>query len=336
MSDWHSFPERSWSRVGRLLSGYGGGSGPYRTAYSLRDDGGPLLNGRILAKVLFPQQPSLSGVGVLCRADRFSSFVAFYLVTDASQRERLSVRLAAFKEGTIRSIVALQEPIPWPRGPFHLSLQFFSGKMIGEVVSGETSHRISYLIPEVPFPGHCGLVRFYGAPATVLDVQIEEITMKPKLQPIEEAIEPFEYTVFLSHSHADLEHVKRLAAAFRKEGIKYWVDHEQINFGDPIVQKIEEGLAKSRYVVVCLSESLNRSTWVRAEYGPILYREFSGDTARRVIPLSIDGSSSASVPLLLADKLRADFTDPSSFEAFLRFLREARAPAMSPKEPPPP
>jgi hypothetical protein len=73
-----------------------------------------------------------------------------------------------------------------------------------------------------------------------------------------------------------------------------------------------------------LSDKLGKSGWCRAEYGPILYREFSDDTSRRVIPLSLDGSESEkSVPLLLSGKMRADFTDERSFEAFIDFLKNS-------------
>jgi len=132
------------------------------------------------------------------------------------------------------------------------------------------------------------------------------------------------YRVFLSHSSADKTAVMKVTEAFKAAKIPYWVDHEQITFGDGIVAKIEEGLQNSKYVVVCLSENLRSSGWCRAEYGPILYREFSGDTSRRVIPLSLDGSAATdAVPLLLSDKMRANFADPKSFSAFIQFLRES-------------
>lgn len=117
--------------------------------------------------------------------------------------------------------------------------------------------------------------------------------------------------------------MRKVANEFKRMGITYWIDEEQITFGDAIVTKIEEGLKNSRYVVVCLSKNVARSGWCRAEYSPILYREFSGETTRRVIPLSLDGSSGLeTTPLLLSDKLRADFTDETNFQDFLSFLRK--------------
>jgi TIR domain len=144
---------------------------------------------------------------------------------------------------------------------------------------------------------------------------------------VEENGEPsqsiYPFSVFLSHASADKETVFKVVEAFKKAKISYWVDHEQIRFGDPIVDKIEEGLQKSKYVVVCLSEKLVNSGWCRAEYGAILDREFSEDTSRRVITLSLDGSNNSSdIPLLLSEKLRADFTDPNNFSEFIQFMQK--------------
>jgi hypothetical protein len=196
--------------------------------------------------------------------------------------------------------------------------------MVGEVTTNHGVHRISWLLPELPFPGYCGLVRFYSTAAVARGVCIEEIAMKPKLPETRDGDfdQVFPFSVFLSHSSADKPTVLRVLAELKKAEISYWVDHEQIVFGDGIVSKIEEGLQKSKYVVVCLSENLGKSGWCRAEYGPILYREFSGDTTRRVIPLSLDGSNNGdSIPLLLSDKMRADFTRPDSFSSLMDFLK---------------
>jgi hypothetical protein len=70
-----------------------------------------------------------------------------------------------------------------------------------------------------------------------------------------------------------------------------------------------------------------RSGWCRAEYGSVLNRELSGDTTRRVIPLSLDGTAdAAAIPMLLVDKLRVDFTSERSMAEFIGFLKSSRGP----------
>jgi hypothetical protein len=326
MSNWHSFPNKSWSPIDKILSGFGNGEGAYKSAYAINIDIGSFLNGRVSAYIRIAGDRPINGAGVICRANEMRSFVAFYVVSDDTSPDLYGVRLAAFKYGKLESLVGLKHSISIPNRQFHISLQFFSGEMIGEIITETETHTLTYLVPEIPFPGNCGVVRFYGSSVTVQKIQIEKIKMKPLLP--EEDNEPTQsthpFSVFLSHSSADKETVLKVIEAFKKANISYWVDHEQIKFGDGIVAKIEEGLQKSKYVVVCLSEKLMTSGWCRAEYGAILYREFSGDTSRRVIPLSLDGSNNTNnIPLLLSDKLRADFTNQNNFSEFIQFLHES-------------
>ena len=131
----------------------------------------------------------------------------------------------------------------------------------------------------------------------------------------------FEFTAFLSHSSEDKQKVAGLAARLKKAGISYWIDQEQIQFGDSVVSRIESGLQNSQFVVTCLSRNFSKSGWCRAEYGPILHREFS-EKIRRVIPVLLDGEQgAAAVPLLLSDKLPVDLEDEDGFSRFLEFLR---------------
>jgi hypothetical protein len=326
MSDWRIFPERAWTPVGGVLSGFGRGEGSYGVAYAIEKSVKPFLNGRVSAYIHIAEGRPISGSGVICRASELRSFAAFYVLSDDAAPNLYSVRLAAFKYGKLNFLAGLKDSVLIPNRQFHISLQFFSGEMVGQIVTDIDTHTLKYVLPDPPFPGNCGVVRFYGSSATAQNINIEEIAMKPILPDEENGGEHCErpFCVFMCHSSSDKETVSKVAQILTESGIPYWVDHEQITFGDGIVAKIEDGLKKSRFVVVCLSDNLAASGWCRAEYSPILYREFSGDTSRRVIPLSLDGSkNSDTIPLLLSDKMRADFTDKKSFSDFIRFLRDA-------------
>ena len=325
MSNWRAFPEGRWSPVGKMLSGFGAGEGAYGAAYAIATDKGQFLNGRVSARIQLAGDRQVVGAGVIARADELRSFIAFYVVTDEMHPNLFSVRLAAFKHGKVVSLVGLKEAIQIPSRNLDIALQFFSGDLVGQAVTELGTSTLKRTFPMLPFPGSAGVVRFYGSSVISQNIQIERITMKPILDETKNENTPsrFPFRVFLSHSSADKETVLKVLEALKNAGIPYWIDHEQIKFGDGIVGKIEEGLRQSKYVVVCLSKNLKSSGWCRAEYSPILYREFSGNTSRRVIPLSLDGSGdSDAIPLLLSDKMRADFTAPASFAAFLKFVRE--------------
>ncbi len=136
-----------------------------------------------------------------------------------------------------------------------------------------------------------------------------------------EAMSTLDFDVFICHSSQDLPAVKTLVQKLREARIRCWVDHEQINFGDDVTSKIEEGLQHSRYVIVCLSRNLGKSNWCRLEYGPILNRERSSHETRRVIPVKLDDCSDKQIPILLYDKRRADFAKPDEMSELICFLR---------------
>lgn len=139
------------------------------------------------------------------------------------------------------------------------------------------------------------------------------------------ASDEFQYDVFISYASEDRPVVEQIIQDFRRAGVTYWVDHEQIDFGDRITEKIEEGLRESKYVVVCLSANLGRSNWVRAEYGSILHKELgriSQGSGRKVIPLKLDDSSDDNIPLLLYNKRRANYSNVTEFNQLLEFLKQ--------------
>ena len=67
-------------------------------------------------------------------------------------------------------------------------------------------------------------------------------------------------------------------------------------FGDPVTEKIEDGLQKSKYAMPCLSENLTQSNWARVEYSGILNVEFSGHSDRITIPLRLDNCGNKDIP----------------------------------------
>ena len=52
----------------------------------------------------------------------------------------------------------------------------------------------------------------------------------------------FQFDVFLSHSAKDKAVVRDVAARLQRDGVRVWLDEEQIKPGDSIPAKIEEGL----------------------------------------------------------------------------------------------
>ena len=83
----------------------------------------------------------------------------------------------------------------------------------------------------------------------------------------------FDYDVFLSHSAKDKAVVRDVAERLWKDGAKVWFDEWVLKPGDSIespqlkTAKIEEGLERSRALVLCVSANAFASDWAPLESG---------------------------------------------------------------------
>jgi hypothetical protein len=116
----------------------------------------------------------------------------------------------------------------------------------------------------------------------VSEITVPEHRNKPELPP---PLKPTTWDVFISHASPDKEYVKELQAAFNAAGISVWVDDSVLLWGNRFRKMIDQGLKRSRYVVVVLSkEFLDGRQWTEYE----LDSAFALETAERerILPLT--------------------------------------------------
>lgn len=101
----------------------------------------------------------------------------------------------------------------------------------------------------------------------------------------------FQFDVFLSHSAKDKPIVRDVAQRLKKDGIRIWLDEEQIKPGDNIPAKIEDGLEHSRVLVLCMSANAFGSDWAKLESYSFRFRD-PLNKERRFIPLRLDDTPS--------------------------------------------
>jgi TIR domain len=104
------------------------------------------------------------------------------------------------------------------------------------------------------------------------------------------ASDEFQYDVFLSHSAKDKPVVRDGAERWRQDGVKVWFDEWVLKPGDSIPSKIEEGLERSRVLVLCMSENAFGSDWAQLESGTFRFRD-PLNKERRFLPLRLDDAS---------------------------------------------
>jgi hypothetical protein len=84
---------------------------------------------------------------------------------------------------------------------------------------------------------------------------------------------PAERDFFISHASEDKPAAALpLAEALQTRGYSVWLDEFEFQVGDGLHQKIDEGLAASRYGVVILSHDFFRKHWPRSELDALATR----------------------------------------------------------------
>jgi hypothetical protein len=85
------------------------------------------------------------------------------------------------------------------------------------------------------------------------------------------------YDFFISHASEDKESfVRPLANTLIKNGIKVWYDEFQLQIGDSLRKKIDEGLKFSKYGIVVLSRDFFNKNWPEYELNGLVAREMDG------------------------------------------------------------
>jgi hypothetical protein len=115
------------------------------------------------------------------------------------------------------------------------------------------------------------------------------------------------WDAFISHASEDKETVAiPLAAAMRRAGARVWLDRFELRVGDSLREKIDEGLAESRFGIVVLSPDFLRKGWPRRELNGLFALEESGRKVLLPVWHGITKADLAKQSPLLADRLAVD------------------------------
>lgn len=112
------------------------------------------------------------------------------------------------------------------------------------------------------------------------------------------------YDVFISHASEDKDTVVRpLADTLKSSGLRVWYDEFELNIGDSLRQKIDRGLASSRFGVVVLSKAFFDKGWTNYELDGIVTRAVSGEQILLPIWHNVTKAEVIKYSPSLADKL---------------------------------
>lgn len=100
--------------------------------------------------------------------------------------------------------------------------------------------------------------------------------------------------LFISHSSRDDAIVRALREALGELGQDVWIDSRELRGGDPLSPEIQRAIEEAEAFAVVVSPSSLQSSWVGEEPDhAIKVQKQRGKDAYPVIPLSLDGTSSA-------------------------------------------
>lgn len=114
----------------------------------------------------------------------------------------------------------------------------------------------------------------------------------------------FKWDIFISHATEDKESVAvPLAKELSKYPIKVWIDNQELKIGDSLLEKIHEGITKSRYGVVILSPNFFAKKWTKRELKMLFMRDDEDDDGVVILPVwhDVTAKEVKSYNLLLAD-----------------------------------
>jgi hypothetical protein len=133
-----------------------------------------------------------------------------------------------------------------------------------------------------------------------------------------------EWDAFVSHASEDKDAIARpLAEALQARGLRIWFDEAELVLGDSLRQSIDQGLARSRFGIVVLSNAFFGKHWPQRELDGLDAREVNG--AKVILPVwhGVDQVTVARYSPTLAGRLAVSTSQgiPSIVDQVLRALR---------------
>ncbi len=116
------------------------------------------------------------------------------------------------------------------------------------------------------------------------------------------------WDVFISHASEDKDTIARpLARRLETNGIRVWIDEQELVLGDSLRKKIDSGLSASKWGVVILSPSFLSKEWPQAELDALVTRELNGERVLLPVWHRITAKELAKASPLLASRLGIDW-----------------------------
>jgi hypothetical protein len=164
------------------------------------------------------------------------------------------------------------------------------------IVDPETGRHADVFVDRLP--GASVALRTTGSPAFARLIEKRLGLEAGKVQVMNAVDKVTTPKVYLAHASDDKARVRPLAEYLMANGVDVWFDEWEINPGDSLRQKMEEGLEEMTHFVVVLTETSIIKPWVAKEIDVGLVQQVGGQS--RFIPLLVDLEPAKLSPFLKA------------------------------------
>lgn len=103
--------------------------------------------------------------------------------------------------------------------------------------------------------------------------------------------------VYMAYCREDRAVIRKVAAFFRQQGVRYFLDEKEIVLGDSIPAKVSEGLGSYTHFLLFWSQAAVRSRFLDSEWGTAFMKEVY--ESKPLLPVLLDG---ADLPNILSHK----------------------------------
>jgi hypothetical protein len=113
-----------------------------------------------------------------------------------------------------------------------------------------------------------------------------------------------DYDVFISHASEDKDSVARpLAVALEGRGLSAWFDDQELRIGDSLRRKIDQGIGRSRFGIVILSEPFFNKGWPQYELDGLVTLAVTGKQVLLPVWHNVDAEAVMAYSPSLADRV---------------------------------
>jgi hypothetical protein len=125
--------------------------------------------------------------------------------------------------------------------------------------------------------------------------------------------------VFISYNHNDKAIGTKIALDLQSKEIEVYMDHWEMGVGDSILEKIEEGIDNSSFLIVLLSSNSVESEWVRTELQYAFNKEQQMDR-KFIIPIVLDDCN---LPDSVAGRKYINIINNSDYKEGIQYILNA-------------